>query len=100
MLQKELIQRMFTVFRRFPKIPVPKYMKHDSYGLVKGTFPGETELLKMIPTDVPNGKPCFIILGCLIFDSSSKFLWPFFALLVICILLLLNKSFEVLHTIY
>ena len=70
------------VFRRFPKIPVRKYLEHGSSGH-EGAFPGETGLLKMVPADVPNGKLCFISSLCLIFDTSSKLL-----LVAICLLCL------------
>ena len=63
-------------FRRFPKIPFRKYLEHGSSGH-EGAFPGETGLLKMVPADVPNRKLCFISSLCLIFDTSSKFWWPY-----------------------
>ena len=66
------------VFRRFPKIPVRKYLEHGSSGHTKGAFPGETGLLKMVPADVPNGKLCFISAPCVTLNTSYKFSLQYF----------------------
>ena len=80
------------VFRRFPKIPVRKYLEHSSSGHTKGAFPGETGLLKMVPADVPNGKLCFISSPCFTFNTSSKFSLPYFCFT--CHFFIINDEYK------